>query len=186
MNPTYNPAYDAKVNRRHLKAELSEYIKAAIEAAKNGIPQHEGSMSPTSRVEFRVLTTYEGMVRYAQLASEGWLLDSDARTPLVPTPGSALTFVCIAPENVFNEQFLEKIVKRAEYDYEKEIADHNKRAEKLRNSDAAVVAEEERLFAEWKAGIKAQAEANVKAQSGPTDYEQLYMSGPTATWEHAQ
>lgn len=177
--------YDPKVNRRHLKAELSEYIKTAIEAAKNGIPQHEGSMSPTSRVEFRVLTTYEGMVRYAQLASEGWLLDSDARTPLVPTPGSALTFVCIAPENVFNEQFLEKIVKRAEYDYQKEIDDHNKRAERLRDNDAAVVAEEERLFAEWKAGIKAQAEANVKTQSGPANYEQLYMSGPTATWENA-
>ncbi|MBX4138915.1 hypothetical protein K1567_23690 [Pseudomonas sp. S5F11] len=177
--------YDPKVNRRHLKAELSEYIKAAIEAAKNGLPQHEGSGNPTSRVIFYVRSTHEALTRYATLASEGWILDTDDNSCLVQEVGLPLSFTAIAPEHVFNEQFLEKIVRRAEYDYQKEIDDHNKRAERLRDKDAAVVAEEERLFAEWKAGMKAQAEANVKIQSGPADYEQLYMSGPTATWENA-
>jgi hypothetical protein len=177
--------YDPKVNRRHLKAELSEYIKAAIEATKNGLPQHEGSGNPTSRVIFYVRSTHEALTRYAVLAAEGWVLDTDDYSCLVQKPGLPLSFTAIAPDHVFNEQFLEKIVKRAEYDYEKEIDDHNKRAEKLRSDDAAVVAEEERLFADWKASMKAQAEANVKAQSSPASYEQLYMSGPVATWESA-
>lgn len=177
--------YDPKVNRRHLKAELSEYIKAAIEAAKNGLPQHEGSGNPTSRVIFYVRSTHEALTRFATLATEGWILDTDDKSCLVQEVGLPLSFTAIAPENVFNEQFLEKIVRRAEYDYQKEIDDHNKRAERLRDNDAAVVAEEERLFAEWKANMKAQAEANVKVKSAPADYEQLYMSGPVATWESA-
>lgn len=146
--------YDPKVNRRHLKAELAEYIKTAIEAAKNGLPQHEGSLNPTARVIFYVRTTHEAMTRFATLATEGWTLDEDALC-LVQKVGVPLSFTAIAPEDVFNEQFLEKIVKRAEYDYQKEIDDHNKQAQKLRDRDDFIEAEFKRMEEERLAQLRA-------------------------------
>lgn len=147
-------AYDPKVNRRHLKAELSEYIKVAIEAAKNGLPQHEGSGNPTSRVIFYVRTTHEALDRFATLASEGWTLDTNSFC-LLQKQGVPLSFTAIAPESYFNEHFLEKIVTRAEYDYQKEIDDHNKQAQKLRDRDEYVESELNRISMEKLAQLRA-------------------------------
>lgn len=158
--------YDPKVNRRHLKAELSEYIKTAIEAAKNGFPQHEGSGNPTSRVIFYVRTTHEALTRFATLATEGWILDEDSFC-LVQKAGVPLSFTAIAPDSVFNELFLEKIVRRAEYDYQKEIDDHNKQAQKLRDRDEYVESEFNRLEAERLAQLKAQLAREYDSNANP-------------------
>lgn len=158
--------YDPKVNRRHLKAEQAEYIKTAIEAAKNGFPQYEGSLNPTSRVIFYVRTTYEAMTRFATLASEGWLLDADSFC-LVQKTGVPLSFTAIAPDNVFNEQFLEKIVSRAEFDYQREIDEHNKQAQKLRDRDEYVESEFNRLEAERLAQLRAELAKEYDSKANP-------------------
>ncbi|MGY2200512.1 hypothetical protein [Pseudomonas gingeri] len=158
--------YDPKVNRRHLKAELSEYIKAAIEGAKNGLPQHEGSGNPTSRVIFYVRTTHEALDRFATLASEGWTLDTNSLC-LLQKQGVPLSFTAIAPESYFNEHFLEKIVKRAEYDYQKEIDDHNKQAQKLRDRDDFIETEFKRMEEERLAQLRAQLAKEYDSKINP-------------------
>ncbi|WP_456016418.1 hypothetical protein [Pseudomonas fluorescens] len=135
MTTTYAPDQFRKI----LKIEQSAYIQAALERAKTALPSHEGSRTPTGRTTFYVTSTFEAMQRWAELSAQGWELDSNS-TCLLVAPQTPLAFTAIAPDHVF-ETYLPLIAERAEQDYLKEVGNHNKQAQKLKDRNEFVESE---------------------------------------------
>jgi hypothetical protein len=145
MTTTYAPDQFRKI----LKSEKAEYIQAAIERAEHALPQHEGSRNPSRRTIFYVASAYNALIKWAELSSNGWLLDSNS-TVLKVAPQVPLSFVAIAPDHVF-ETYLPLIAERAEGDYDREVEAHNKVAKNLKDKEAFIKSEFERRKAEREA-----------------------------------
>lgn len=149
MTTTYTPEQFRKV----LKIEQAAYIQAAIERAKTALPQHEGSRNPTGRTTFYVTSTFDAMQRWAELSAEGWELDTNS-TCLLVAPQTPLAFTAIAPDHIF-ETYLPLIAESAEQNYLREVEDHNKQAQKLKDRAQFVESEFQRREAERLAQLRA-------------------------------
>ncbi|WP_146022360.1 hypothetical protein [Pseudomonas sp. FW305-70] len=151
--------------RKSNKAEKAAYVEQAIQAARIGLPQHEGSRQPTGRTIYYVQTTHEALERFAQLKAEGWEL-CNSSTALVVAPQVPLSFVAIAPDHVF-ETYIPLITASAEAAYEKEIIQHNELFKKQEQRAKEVLEEFERRESERKAALMAEIELEVEARHNP-------------------
>ena len=139
--------------RKTLKAEQAEFIEQAITLARTAPATYEGSLDPTGSVEFFHLTTHAALEHYADLKAAGWTLQHTA-----PVFYNKLhSFVAIKPDHVFE---LDKalIAVRAEKAYVKEVEDHNKEAQRLKDRAAFVEYEFQRSEEERKAAYRAKLE----------------------------
>ncbi|RMR03482.1 hypothetical protein [Pseudomonas syringae group genomosp. 7] len=153
MSTTYAPDQFRKI----LKSEKAEFIQAALERAKDALPQHEGSRNPSGRTTFYVASIPEAMIRWAELSADGWVLDSNS--PILEIGYQIpLAFTAIAPSHVF-ETYLPLIAERAEYDYEREVEAHNKQAQKLKERTEFIESEFIRREEERKAKALAELAA---------------------------
>lgn len=139
--------------RKILKAEQAEFIEQAIVLARTAPAAYEGSLNPTGSTEFYHKTVHEALEHYADLRAEGWTLEHTA-----PVFYNNLhSFVAIKPDHIF-EADKALIAQRAEKAYIKEVEDHNKQAQKLKDKSAFVEAEFQRLEAERQATLRAELE----------------------------
>lgn len=146
--------YTAEQFRKVLKAEQAAYIEQAITLARTAPATYEGSLDPTGSVEFFHLTTHAALEHYADLKADGWTLEHTA-----PVFYNNLhSFVAIKPDHVFE---LDKalIAARAEKAYVKEVEDHNKEAQRLKDKATFVEAEFQRIESERKAALRAELES---------------------------
>lgn len=140
--------------RKVLKAEQAEYIEQAIKAARKAPATLEGSLHKTGRTEFIVRSVNEGMQRFADLAKDGWTLDTSILN-LYVAPNVPLSFTAICPDHVF-ETYIPTIAQLAEQAYLKSVEDHNKEAKKLQERQAFIEQEFERREEERKAQLRAE------------------------------
>lgn len=162
MTTTYAPEQFRKI----LKIEQAAYIQAALERAKTALPSHEGSRNPTGRTTFYVTSPFEAMQRWAELSAQGWELDSNS-TCLLVAPQTPLAFTAVAPASIF-ETYLPLIAERAEQDYLKEVGDHNKQAQKLKERAEFIESEfkrrEEERLAQLRADLAKEYDNRGRAQ----------------------
>lgn len=139
--------------RKILKAEQAEYIEQAIERARHAAPSYEGSLDPTGSTLFQHRTVHEAFEHYADLKSDGWTLEH-----AIPVCFDKLhSFVANKPDHVF-ETDKPMIAQRAEQAYLKQVEDHNKEAQRLKDKAAFVESELQRLEAKRQADLRAELE----------------------------
>jgi hypothetical protein len=161
--------YEPDATRRILKTEQADFVKSAIERAKNAPAQHEGSLTPTGRTIFYFSHMHEALQRWAELSATGWTLDTQVPALLV-APQVPLSFTAICPNNVF-ESYFPLIAERAEKDYVKQVEEHNKQAAKLKEREAFIESEFQRLEQERLAQLRADLAAQYDARSnGPREF----------------
>lgn len=163
MTTTYAPDQFRKI----LKSEKAEFIQAALERAKDALPQHEGSRNPSGRTTFYVRSIPEAMVKWAELSANDWVLDSNS--PILEIGHQIpLSFTAIAPPHVF-ETYLPLIAERAEYEYDREVEAHNKQAQKLKERKEFIESE----FIRREEERKAKALADLAAEFDNRDRVQF-------------
>ncbi len=161
--------YAPGATRRILRAEQAEFVQAAVERAKSAPAQHEGSLTPTGRTNFYFSHMHEALLKWAELSSEGWELDMNVPALLV-APQVPLSFTAICPGEVF-ESYVPLIAERAEKDYIKEIEAHNKQATKLKEREAFIESEFQRLEQERLAQLREDLAAQYDARAnGPREF----------------
>ncbi|WP_415769222.1 hypothetical protein [Pseudomonas sp. LB3P38] len=139
--------------RKILKSEQAEHIEQAIEIARTAPAQYEGSVNPTGSTEFYHRTVHESLEHYADLKANGWTLEHTA-----PAFYNKLySFVAVKPDHVF-EADKALIAQRAEQAYIKQVEDHNKEAQRLKDKATFVESEFQRLEAERLAALRAELE----------------------------
>ena len=139
--------------RKTLKAEQAQYIEQAITLARTANPSYEGSLDPTGSTLFQHRTIHEAFEHYASLKADGWTLEH-----AIPVCFDKLhSFVANKPDHVFE---IDKplIAHRAEQAYIKEVEDHNKEAQHLKDRAAFVEYEFQRSEEERKAAYRAKLE----------------------------
>lgn len=139
--------------RKILKAEQAEYIEQAIERARTAPAVYEGSLNPTGSTEFFHRTLHEALEHYADLKADGWTLEHTAPVFF----NNLHSFVANKPDHVF-ENDKPMIAQRAEQAYIKQVEDHNKEAQRLKDKAAFVEAEFQRIEAERQANLRADLE----------------------------
>ena len=157
--------YDLTVNRKLVASEKAEYIKAAIEFARNSpTPVYEGSRTPTRSILFTVLTPYDGMIKYAALAAEDWELDINFKYNMIKLNASApLQFAAIAPHDYFDEHLMPIIAMSAEAAYEREVAEHNKLVARGKADAQHREVIKARIIAEREAELNAEVDRQIRA-----------------------
>lgn len=171
--------YDTNTARKVVAAEKAEYVKAAVEFAFNSpAPIYEGSRTPTRSVLFTVHTPYDGMVKYAQLASEGWELDINFKFNMIKLSDKApLQFAALAPQEYFDTVLMPVIVMSAEAAYEREVAEHNKQVTKAKQEVAHREAVRQSIIAEREAELDRAVEERVRGNKQRPNYEAMMNSG---------
>ncbi|MBE8592039.1 hypothetical protein IQK56_14470 [Pseudomonas sp. MAFF 301449] len=173
--------YDLSTTRKVVASEKTDYIKAAIEFARNSpAPVYEGSRQPTRSVLFTVLTPYEGMTKYAKLASEGWELDINFKYQMAKlSDRSPLQFAALAPHDYFDEHLMPIIAMSAESAYEREVAEHNKLVARGKADAQHREVIKARIIAEREAELNAEVDRQIRGNKQRPNYEALMNSGFT-------
>ncbi|EKT4466783.1 hypothetical protein QEL93_002185 [Pseudomonas putida] len=135
--------------RKVLKAEQHDYIQRAIEIARTAPAAYEGSLDPTGSTIFQFRTFEEALEAYSDLKSDGWKLQQNSSQCF----STLFSFVAFKPNHVF-ELDIPQIALRAEKAYLKEVADHNKEAQRLKDRAEHV----EREFARRNEVLRAELE----------------------------
>ena len=171
--------HDTNTVRKVVAAEKSEYVKAAIEFARNNpTPVYEGSRQPTRSVLFTVQTPYDGMVKYAQLASEGWELDINFKFNMIKLSDKApLQFAALAPMPYFDENIMPIIAMSAEAAYEREVAEHNKAVARAKADIQHREAVKASIIAEREKELNAEVDRQMRNNKQRPDYELLMTNG---------
>lgn len=171
--------YDLTTLRKSMAAEKAAFVKAAVEFAfKSPAPIYEGSRTPTRSVLFTVKTTYEGMVKYAELAAQGWVLDDNYRYQLEKLAITApLQFAALAPQEHFDTVLMPIIAMSAEQQYEREVIAHNKEVAKGKQEVAHREAVRKSIIAEREKELNDAVEARMRGQKISLNYDQLMATG---------
>lgn len=173
--------YDLSTTRKVVASEKADYIKAAIEFARNSpAPVYEGSRQPTRSILFTVLTPYDGMTKYAKLAGEGWELDINFKYNMIKLNDRApLQFAALAPHDYFDEHLMPIIAMSAEAAYEREVAEHNKLVARGKADAQHREVIKARIIAEKEAELNAEVDRQIRGNKQRPNYEALMNSGFT-------
>lgn len=173
--------YDLTTTRKIVSAEKTEYVKAAVEFARNSpAPVYEGSRTPTRSVLFTVLTPYDGMIKWAALAAEGWELDINYKYNMIkPSDKAPLQFAALAPTSYFDEHLLPVIALSAEAAYDREVANHNKEVAKIKADAQHREAIKASIIAEREKELNTEVERQMRGNKQRPDYESLMSNGFT-------
>ncbi|MFG0352914.1 hypothetical protein ACF8LD_17945 [Pseudomonas sp. zbq_5] len=120
--------YAKNQTRRILKTEQAAYVQRAIELARTGPAQHEGSLDPTGSTIFQYPTFGAALEGFADLKAQGWKLEPSF-CQCFPTLYSV---VAIKPDHIFEKE-ISQIALRAEAAYAKEVEDHNNEVQRLKD-----------------------------------------------------
>lgn len=144
------------------KAGLKAYQDAAVASARHGMPQHEGSLTPTGSVYYVHRTNAEALEHYVTLHAQGYRLEHSH--PVMVDNMHSFTL------NKNDELFAKDeptIRARAAQDYAKSIAAHNLELDRAIATEAAIVAEVNRRETDRLAALTAQVRMDLQRAADP-------------------
>lgn len=151
-----------KTKQVETKAGLKAYQDAAVASARHGMPQHEGSLTPTGSVYYVHRTNAEALEHYVALHAQGYRLEHSHPVMVDNMHGYTLN-----KSDALFAKDEPAIRARAALDYKKAIAAYNAELDKAIADEAAVVLEVARRETDRLTALTATVRADLARAADP-------------------